>query len=127
MQPGVRRFLLILLAPLRPAWFGLVLAGLMLAAPAPVGTANAGEVGADAPPVPWHRLPADDRQAGVGQYLAGFRGLTGLGLASREADDGVPWHGLFLRAGDGLRIGAEGSFNPGSGGLRAIVALKLDF
>ena len=116
MQPGVRRFLL---ARLRPA--------LLLAALAPVAPALAGEVAADAPAAPWQRLPADDGEAGFRHYPAGFRGRTGFELVLREADEGVPWRGLFFRAGGGLRIGAQGSFDAGSGNLRAIVALKLDF
>ena len=124
MQPGILRF------PrfrLRPASFSLVLAGLMLAACAPVGPANAGEVVAEVLAVPWQRLPAGGGEAGFRQYPAGFRGLTEFELVLREADDGVPWRGLFFRAGDRLRIGAQGSFEPGSGNLRVIVALKLDF
>jgi hypothetical protein len=124
MQPGVLRFLLF---RLRPAPFSLVLAGLALAALVPVSPAIAGEVAADVPPVPWHHVLPDDGEAGFLQSPAGFRGLTGLEPVLREADDGVPWRGLFFHAGDGLRIGAQGSFDPGSGNLRAMVALKLDF
>ncbi len=119
MQPGVRRFLLV---RLRPALSGLVLAAL-----APVGPAIAGEAAADVPPVTWHRLPADDGEAGFRRSPAGSRGLTGLEFVLREADEGVPWRGFFFRAGDGLQIGAQGSLDPGSGNLRAIVVLKLDF
>ena len=107
---------------LRPALSGLALAALV-----PAGPAIAGEVGADVPEAPWHRLTADGGEAGFRQYPAGFRGLTGFELVLREADDGVPRRGLFFRVGDRLRIGAQGSFDPGSGNLRAIVALKLDF
>ncbi len=124
MQPGVLRFLLF---RLRPALFSLALSGLALAALVPVGPAIAGEVAAEVLAVPWQRLPADGWEDGFRQYPAGFRGLTEFELVLREADDGVPWRGLFFRAGDGLRIGAQGSFEPGSGNLRVIVALKLDF
>ena len=124
MQRSVCRFLLLCL---RPALFNLVLAGLVFAALVPAAPAIAGEVGAGVPAVPWHRLPADDGEAGFRQDRAGFRGLTGLGFVLRQADEGVPWPGLFFRAGDGLWIGAQGSFNPGSGDLGAIAALKLDF
>ncbi len=119
MQPGVRRFLLV---RLRPALSGLVLAAL-----APVGPAIADEVGVDVPPVSWHHILPDDRAAGFRQDPAGSWGLTGFEFSPWEADEGVPWRGLFFRAGDGLRIGAQAIFEPGSGNLRAIVALKLDF
>jgi hypothetical protein len=124
MQPGVLRFLLV---RLRPAPFSLVLAGLALAALAPVGPAIAGEVGVGVPAVPWHRLPAGDGEAGFQQDPAGFLGLTGLEFVLLEVDEGVPWRSLFFRAGDGLRIGAQGSLDPGSGNLRAMVVLKLNF
>ena len=124
MQPGVLRFPRFLL---RPAPFSLVLSGLMLAALAPVEPAIAGEVGADVPPVPWHQILPDDGEASFRQNPDGFQGLTGLELVLREADNGVPWRGLFFRAGDRLRIGAQGSLDSGSGNLRAIIALKLDF
>ena len=124
MQPGVLRFLLF---RLRPALFSLALSGLALAALVPVGPAIAGEVVAEVLAVPWQRLPADGWEDGFRQYPAGFRGLTEFGLVLREVDDGVPWRGLFFRAGDGLRIGAQGGFDFDSGDLRAIVALKLDF
>jgi hypothetical protein len=119
MQTGVRRFPRFLLR--------LVLSGLSLAALAPVGPAIAGEVGVEVPAVAWQRLPTDDGEVGFRRYPAGFRGLTGFELVLREADDGVPWRGLFFRVGGGLRIGAQGSFEPGSGNLRAIIALKLNF
>jgi len=99
----------------------------MLAALVPVGPAIAGEVGTGVSPAPWLPLPADDGEAGSRHYPAGFRGSTAFEFVLWEADDGVPWRGLFFRAGDGLRIGAQGSLDPGSGNLRAIVALKLDF
>ena len=127
MQPGVIR---ILLARLSSPLLDLVLAGLLLAALAALalaGPAIAGEAGPKVPPVPWQYLPADGGEAGLPQSPAGLRGLTAFELVVREADDGVRWHGLFFRAGDGLRIGAEGSFNPASGGLWAIFSLKLDF
>ena len=119
MQPGFRRLVLV---PVRP-----VLSGLVFAALVPVGPAIAGEVGAGVTAVPWHRLPADDGDAGFSQYPTEFRDLTGFEFSPREGDEGVPRRGLFFRAGDGLRIGAQGSFDPGSGDLHAIVALKLDF
>ncbi len=124
MQPGVLRFPRFLL---RSAPFSLVLSGLVFASLVPVGPAIAGEVTTVVPAVPWHRLPADGGEAGFRQYRAGFQDLAGFEFVLREADESVPWRGLFFRAGDGLRIGAQGSFEPGSGNLRAIVALKLDF
>ena len=124
MHPGILRFPRFRLCP---ASFSLVLAGLMLAAFAPVGPAIAGEVTTVVTAVPWHRLPADGGEAGSRDYSAGLWGLQGFEFLPWEVDESMPWRGLFFRAGDGLRIGAQGSFEPGSGNLRAIVALKLDF
>ncbi len=106
---------------------GPVLSGLVFAALVPVGPATAGEVGAADSAVPWHRLPADDGEAGFRQSPTDFRGLAGFEFVLREADQGSPSRGLFFRAGDGLRIGAQGGIDFGSGDLRAIVTLKLDF
>ncbi|MHA1530255.1 MAG: hypothetical protein ACTSVG_14635 [Alphaproteobacteria bacterium] len=119
MQHGALQFSRFLL---RPALFGLMLAVLIPAGPAIAGE---GTAGVSAPP--WQRLPADDEEAGFRPDSAGLRGLTGFGPVLREADYGAPWRGLFFHAGRGLRIGAEGAFDPGFGHLRAIVALKLDF
>ena len=119
MQPGVRRLVLFRLGP--------VPSGLVFAALVPVGPAIAGEVGAGGPAVPWHRLPADDGEAGFRQHSTDLFGLAGFEFVLREADEGAPSRDLFFRAGDGLRIGAQGGFDFDSGDLRAIVALKLDF
>jgi hypothetical protein len=127
MQPGVRHFLL---ARLCPALSDLVLACLLLAALAALvlaGPAIAGEVTAEGPAAPWRRLPADGGEAGFSQNPAGFRGLLGFEFSPREGGAGASWHGVFFRAGGGLRIGAQGSLDSGSGNLRAIVALKFDF
>ncbi len=127
MQPGARR---LLLARLCPALFNLVLAGLMLAALAALvlaGPAIAGEVAAGVPAAPWHRLPTDGGDIFSSRYPANFQDLKGLGFSSWEVDEGLPWSGLLFYAGDGLRIGALGSLDTGSGNLGAIVALKLDF
>ena len=124
MPPDVLRFLLF---RLRPAPFSLVMSGLAFAALVPVGPAIAGEVTTVVSAVPWHRLPADGGEAGSRDYSAGLWGLQGFEFLPWEAVESMPWRGLFFRAGDGLRIGAQGSFEPGSGNLRAIVALKLDF
>ena len=119
MQPGICRLFLFRLSP--------ALSGLALAALVPVGSAIAGEVAAGGPAMLWHHLQVDDGGAGVSHYPRDFRGLMGFEFSPREVGEGVTWRGLFFRAGDGLRIGAQGSFEPGSGNLRAIVALKLDF
>ncbi len=99
----------------------------MFAALVPVGPAIAGEVAVGDPAVLWQHLPEGGRDAGFSQYPADFRDWTGFGFSPWGADGGAPWRGLFFRAGDGLRIGAQGSLDPGSGDLRAVVALKLDF
>ena len=122
MQPGVRRFLL---ACLRPFLSGLLLAA--LAALAPVGPAMAGEVAAEGSVAPWQRLPAGGAEPGSWQDPAGFRDPTEFELTLRETDDGALWRGLYFRVGDRLQIGAEGGIDFGSGGLRAIIALKLEF
>ena len=99
----------------------------MFAALIAAGPAFAGEVAAGAPVAPWRQLTADNGAAGIWQSPVRFRGLAGLELVLRAPDDGAPSRGLFFRAGGGLRIGARGSFDPGSGDLRAIFALRLDF
>ena len=119
MQSGFHR-----LVPFR---LGPALSGLVFAALVPVGPALAGEVGAGAPAVPWLGLPADGGEAGVWQSPTEFRGLAGFEFFLREADEGMFSRGLFFRAGDGLRIGAQGSLDLDSGDLSAIFALKLDF
>ena len=58
---------------------------------------------------------------------ANRRAGTGLEFVWGEADDGLYPAGLFYRASPGFRIGAQGSFDPGSSDLRAVVAFKLDF
>ena len=119
MQPGFRRLVLFRLGP--------VLSGLVFAALVPVGPAISGEVGAGVPAVPWHRLPADDGEAGFWQYPANFSERAGFEFVLRETVEGVPSRDLFFRAGDRLRIGAQGGFDFDSSDLRAIVSLKLDF
>ena len=52
---------------------------------------------------------------------------TGLEFIWGEADGELYPAGLFFRASPGIRIGAQGSFDPGSSELRAVVAFKLDF
>ena len=127
MQPRVRRFLL---ARLCPVLSDLVLGGLLLVALAALvlaGPAIAGEVTTGVPAAPWQRLTADSGDIGPSQYPIDFPGLTGSDFFLRKADDGGLWRGFFFGAGGGLRIGAQGSFDPGSGNLRAMIALKLDF
>jgi hypothetical protein len=124
MTPGVLRFPRFLPGPAR---FGLVLSGLMLAAPVPVGPAGAGEIGAGVSAAPWQGPPAGGGEAGFQPDPAGFPGLAALEFVIRETDEGAPSRGLFFRAGDGLRLGAQGSFDSGSGDLRALIALRLNF
>ncbi len=119
MQHGTLRFSRCLLRP--------VLFGLMFAALIPAGPAVAGEAPTGVYALPWQRLLADNGGAGFRPGPTDLRGLTGVEPLVREAADGVPWRGLYFRAGRGLRVGAEGAFDPGFGDLRAIVALKLDF
>ncbi|MFQ5567265.1 MAG: hypothetical protein ACE5EU_13010 [Paracoccaceae bacterium] len=98
-----------------------------LAALVPAGPAIAGEATAGGPAAPWQRLPAHGWGAGPAHYPADFRGLAGSAFSPGEGGGGAPWGGVFLGAGDGLRIGALGSRDARSGDLRAIVALELDF
>ncbi len=124
MQYRCRR---ILLTRLCPALSGVVLSGLALAAITPAEPAIAGEVEAGVSAVPWGHASPEGDETGFAQFPAGFQSSQRFGLSLREADESLPSDGLFFRTGDGLRIGGQGSYDPGSGDLRAIVALKLDF
>lgn len=97
-------------------------AGLVAAAPA-----TAGELAPEGQPVPWQRLPADGGATSFSQNPPGIPGLRGLEFSPRDAWDGVARHGLFFRAGDGVRIGAQGEIGAGFDSLLAIFALRLDF
>jgi len=119
MQSGICRFLRFCLRPVLP--------GLLLAALAPVGPTIADQVTTDVPAVPWHGLAADTGEAAFPRYPAGLPGATEFEFLLRETGDRLPLRGLFFRTADGLRVGAQGSFDPHSGDLRAIFALQLDF
>ncbi len=119
MQPGFRRLVFFRLGP--------VLSGLAFAALLPVGPAIGSEAGEDVPAMPWHRLPADDGEAGIRQIPTDFWGRAGFEFILREVVEGTPARDFSFRAGGGLLIGAQGGFDFDSGDLRAIVSLKLDF
>ena len=101
--------------------------GLALAVLVAVGPAMGDEVTAGAPPSPWHRLSPGGSDVGFQPDPAGLRDLPVTPFFLRRAERLLSSRGLFFDAAEGLRIGAQGSFNPGSGNLRAIVCLKLEF
>jgi hypothetical protein len=74
---------------------------------------------------PWQGL--FDGSVGSPESQAGWHHTMGFEFVSGEANGDQRLGGVFFQTNEGLRIGARGSFDPGSGTMSAIFALKLDF
>jgi hypothetical protein len=97
--------------PIQPRRFALALIIPLLWA-VPVLADGSSEAVRRPDPAPDWRLPGP------------FSGFT---LSRKRTSDGIRPDGIFFQAGEGVAVGASGSIDLGSGNLRALLALRLDF
>ena len=100
---------------------------MVLAALASMAPATAGEVTALPGAAPWQGLPDGGTVVGPPERQAGWPISSGFEFVPGGGNGDQHSGGLFFRTSEGLRIGARGSINPGSGNMSAIFALRLEF
>ena len=105
-----------------PVHFALAFAVLASTAPA-IADEEKGSSGVAS----WQGLADGGAVVEFPEGQAGWHNFPAIEFSQGEGDAVQRMGGLFFQANRGLHIGARGGFNPGSGNLSAIFALKLDF